>query len=215
MTATLLLLAVGLAWGAPVPLLGLAAATVFAPWVVLPAMVVAAAVLGRRKPVRTSVAVEIAAQLRSGHTLRRAVTIAAAGAGLEGVRRLALAGMPMDRVADELAGSGAETQMVAAAVRMADRSGGRSAAVFDALGLAALDAEALRRERVAAAAPALLAAGIVGGLPLIYVGFLVVSGRLAALVAAGGPVAVFTVSGLGLVTLGVAAVAVQARGVRR
>lgn len=213
MSAAVMLLAWGLAAGAPPSRLMLAGAVVFFPWLALP-FVAVAVIAGRRRPVRPVLAVDVAAQLRSGHTLRRAVAIAAGGAGLARVRRLAIAGMPMEAVAEALADESGGSPLLAAAVRMADRSGGRSAAVFDALGLAALDAEALRREQRAAAAPALLAASIVGGLPLAYVGFLAATGRLGDVLGGGGPVAAFGASGLLLVLLGVAVVAVQARRIR-
>lgn len=213
---TWLLFVAGIVLGVPASRLGVAALVVYLPWVALPAL--AAAVVVARRGVDSGAAPvtsEIAAQLRAGHTLRRSVAIAAGAAGMDRVERIAAAGMPMERVADALRRQGDELALTAAAVRVAARSGGRSAAVFDALGLSLLDAEALRRERRAAAAPAVLAAWIVGGLPLAYLGYLAGGGRLASILAAGGPVATLTVVGALMVVAGVAAVAVQVREVER
>ncbi len=213
---TWLAFTVGIVLGAPAVPLAAAAVVVYAPTLAAP-LLLAVAVAGRRSAATgpVPIAVEIAAQLRAGHTLRQAVTVAARTSGMARVARLAAAGLPMDRVAAALGDGGDEATLTAAAVRMAARSGGRSASVFDALGAAMLDAEALRRERRAAAAPAVLAAWIVGGLPVGYLLFLAVDGRLVSILTSGGPVAVLTGAGSALVLAGVAAVVVQARGVDR
>lgn len=203
------LIAAGLAGGARWEKLALLGSAIYFPWLVLPALAVLAVLL-RTRTTQANVGafpIEVGAQLRAGRSLRQAVSMVSSGS----IARLAQAGVPFEHITSAMPSATEEQLMAAAAVRMADRSGGRSAEIFDALGIAALETEAIRREQKAAAAPALMAATIVGGLPAIFLAWLGLSGRLSDILHQGGPVAMLTIGGAGLVGLGVTTVVLQAR----
>ncbi len=142
------------------------------------------------------------AELRAGASIREALAEAASGQGptLAGVRRLARSGASLDEVADELARLPATGAAAGAAVRVAAHSGGRAAAVFLRLADRAAQEADLARQRRVLTTQARLSAGIVGGLPLLWLAFGGV-GRLQRLVEAGGaPVALV---GVAMETIGV------------
>jgi tight adherence protein B len=85
-------------------------------------------------------------------------------------------------------------------VRTAGVTGGKAAEVFDKLALLAAEEVGLVRERRAATAQARFSAWIVGGIPVAYLLYAGVTGRLAVLRTAG-PVGVAVLT-LGLVLLG-------------
>jgi len=131
----------------------------------------------------------VAGELRAGSSLRHAVSSAsvrATGLRLDRVARLAAAGQPLEGVADALEGAmpglGA---LAASAVRTAGVTGGRAADVFDALALLATEELGLVRERRAATAQARFSAWIVGGIPVVYLLYAGLSGKLAGLPSAG------------------------------
>lgn len=156
----------------------------------------------------------VALELRAGATVRSALDSASLrtpGLPLDGATRLARAGAPMADVAGFLAAAlpryGA---MTAAAIDTAGMTGGRVASVFDALAQIAVEDLELARERRAVTAQARISALIVGGLPVLFLGFGVVSGRLGALLETGIGVWIVGV-GLTLVVVGCGSVAFMLR----
>ncbi|MDJ0953561.1 MAG: type II secretion system F family protein [Acidimicrobiia bacterium] len=142
------------------------------------------------------------AELRAGASVREALAQAASGQGavLAGVHRLATSGASLDEVAAELSRLPTMGAAADAAVRVAAHSGGRAAAVFLRLADRAASEADLARQRRVLTAQARLSAGIVGGLPLLWLAFGGV-GRLQSLVEAGGtPVALV---GVAMETVGV------------
>jgi tight adherence protein B len=75
--------------------------------------------------------------------------------------------------------------LTASAVRTAGVTGGRAADVFDALALLATEEVALEHERRAATAQARFSAWIVGGIPVAYLLYAAVSGKLSVLQSVG------------------------------
>lgn len=124
----------------------------------------------------------LAAELRSGSSLRAALAEAAHAApalDLSGPTRLAVAGMPMDLVADGVERSlSVNGPLAAAAFRLSSWSGARVAAVFDSLAARAADTAELRREQRAATVQARLSAAIVGLAPLVLSILLVSTGTI-------------------------------------
>ncbi len=206
-------LAAGLVFGAPLPSLALLG---FAAWqpVLFLAVVAIWAAFGR--PPAAGVTAEatllqaVAAELRSGASLRQALAGAAGRVSrpnLTVVSRLALAGRPLEEIADALGpalpGFG---HLAASALRAAGSTGGRAAQVFDDLALIAFeDADLIRRRRVATA-QARFSAWIVGGMPIAYLLYAGTTGRLDALRDAGGAGAVLLGLGFGFLITGVAVV---------
>jgi len=190
-----------LAWTAPVPALVVVAGSVLA------------AARGRRgrsdAGSEASRIVALAGELRGGATLRSAL-----GTLSPDVARLAVAGRPVAELAaaveEALPSHG---RLVASVTLLADRLGGSVAALFEELAAVALDADDLARELRVAAAPAYVQGAIVGGLPLLALVRLLVSGDVGA---AGSPVAAAAaVVGVVLVSAGVLAVAVLVRRASR
>ncbi|MDH3261151.1 MAG: type II secretion system F family protein [Acidimicrobiia bacterium] len=131
----------------------------------------------------------VAGELRAGSSLRHALNSASGRAGglrLERAVRLAAAGQPLERVAEALGRAlpslGALT---ASAVRTAGVTGGKAADVFDGLALLATEEVGLARERRAATAQTRFSAWIVGGIPVAYLSYAGLSGKLAVLQTAG------------------------------
>lgn len=140
-----------LAWAAPLPALGLVGA-----------LAVRSLRSGAGGGAEGRLLLELAGSLRAGLSLRAA--LAAAGADQVGSAavRLAMAGRPLDEVAGAIEPASVE---LIAAVGLAGRVGGSIAGALEALAAEELaDAEA-RKEVKAAAAPMVLQALIVGGLP--------------------------------------------------
>lgn len=151
----------------------------------------------RGRPDDQQLAAAIHAELAAGSSLRNAVAAAAGHRpDLASVRRLALAGAPIESVAAVLGPS----ERLAAAVVVAARSGGRAATVFSRLAdRAAADAELARQKRVLTT-QARMSAVVVGVMPLLWMLFGGVA-RLEMLVASGaGAVALVGVvmEGLGI-----------------
>jgi hypothetical protein len=187
--------------GVPWPMLAAVTAAWLMPWPSLALMALAAAASLRGRPGvsdrEAAVMVGIAGELRAGQSLRGSIVAAATGESLASVRRLALAGVPMADVAELLAERvGGDRWMTRAVLTVADRTGGSTATAFEQLAAHSLAREQLRRERRSAAAPALLEALLVGGIPLALVisrlvrGELVGQGGVEVLVSATGAVMV-------------------------
>jgi hypothetical protein len=153
--------------------------------------------------------VRLAAQLRSGSTLRMAIGEVASGdPDLESAARLAEAGRPISHVVDAMApGLGRFARLTGASIRMAATSGGALAPVVEQLVVQAMALDDLARERRSAMAPGLLQAVVVGGVPVVVLASMLGSGRFIDLLASGPFHAAAALVGAGLTVSGVAVVA--------
>lgn len=122
----------------------------------------------------------VAAELRSGASLRHALAAAAdtePRLPLDRVRRLAAAGAPFARIAtgmeEALAHNG---RLVGAVLAMTDRIGGEASVLFARLASISDESAALERERVAATAQARFSAAVVVGAPLVFTALVLASG---------------------------------------
>ena len=131
----------------------------------------------------------VASELRSGAAIRMAIADAAdRGPSLPLARagRLGRTGQPLADVAATVHSAlPRHGLLTAAAIRIAGRTGGRTADTFDELALIAGEDIELRGETRAATAQARLSAWIVGGIPVAYLMYAAASGRLSALVDIG------------------------------
>lgn len=204
-------LAAGLLAGVPLAVLALLAVAWSAP---LPASALVAggaavAVRRRRRMPRSEAArlVAIASELRSGASLRASIGTLSAR-----LARLALAGRPVGELVPEIESALPRNgALVGTVVALADRLGGSVASMFEELAVQALEADELARELGVAAAPALLQGVIVGGVPVIALVRLVISGRLVELASSGPAGAALVLVGVGLVLVGVGTVAALVR----
>jgi tight adherence protein B len=205
-------LAAGLVIGAPLPALAALGLAVWQPVWALAAILAWSVLAGQHNDSSTEDAEAaylqaVGSELRAGSSLRHSLSSAAsrvAGLQLDRVVRLATAGRPLAQVAQSLERAlprlGALT---ASAVRTAGVTGGRAADVFDALSVLAAEETALVRERRTATAQARISAWIVGGLPVVYLLYAAVSGKLAVLLSVGPAGSLLLVVGLLLLTGGV------------
>lgn len=159
----------------------------------------------------------IAAELRSGASLRDAITAAAdrsPSLDLGLAVRLAKAGRPLDQVADSLRDVlAANGTLVAASVRLASTTGATAADLFGRLAASAAQAAEVARERSALTAQARLSAVIVGGAPVAAV---VLSFATGSSLFSAGPVAqAVGVIGVGLQISGVGVVVLMLRHAAR
>jgi len=149
----------------------------------------------------------MAAELRSGASLRSAISDAAERTDLDlnQVVRMADAGRPMEDVADRLAEQLPVNGAVAGpALRLASSAGSSVAGVFDALALRAAEASEEERERKTSTAQARLSAWLVGGAPAA-VGIVVFA--LGGSAIGGGPAAkTVALVGIGLQVAGAAVI---------
>jgi Flp pilus assembly protein TadB len=178
---TAVVLAAALAAGAPVPFVAIAAVAVWRPLWFL-AFAATWGIVARRKrspsdPAESEAAFlrAVAAELRSGASLRRAL-VDAAGAtppqGLTAALRSAAAGRPMDEVADRMRPAlPVNGSAAAAAIRVGATTGAATAAAFGVLAARAGEMADEARERRALTAQARLSALLVGVVPM---GFAVV-----------------------------------------
>jgi len=206
-------LAAGLVIGAPLPALAALGLAVWQPvWTLIAILAWAAHTLRRsgtgRDEVEAAYLQAVASELRAGSSLRHALSAAASratGLRLERAVRLAAAGQPLDRVAEALGVALPRLGALAAsAVRTAGVTGGKAADVFDGLALLATEEVGLARERRAATAQARFSAWIVGGIPLGYLLYAGVSGKLAVLSIAGPGGRVLLAAGFLLLMGGIA-----------
>lgn len=187
-------LAAGLVTGVPVPSLVALAVAVWQPtWALGAVLAWTGLTLKRTRPgpedAEAAYLHAVAGELRAGSSLRHAISSAfdpATGLRLDRAVRLAAAGQPLEQVAEALErgmpGLGA---LAASAVRTAGVTGGRAADVFEALALLATEELGLVRERRAATAQARFSAWIVGGIPVAYLLYAGLNGKLANLPSAG------------------------------
>ena len=159
----------------------------------------------------------LAGELRAGRSLRVAVTGAVSAVPeleLHRISRLAATGRPMDEAASVLANhEGLEP--AAAALRVAARTGGSVAAVFDALTGDAVDEATAEREQRTLTVQARLSVTIVAGFPLVVLAFQVFSGGVGRLLEAGRIGVAIVLLGTGLLAVGLLAVWVLLRRARR
>ncbi len=140
----------------------------------------------------------VAAELRSGRSLRLAVAAASRHVvelNLMGVARLAESGRPLEEIAAKL-NRDSRLAPAATAIKVAAMTGGSVALVFDALTAEAVDEEALRMEQRALTVQARLSVAIVGGFPLFVLAGQLLSGELNKSLARGP-------AGVAIVTIGV------------
>jgi len=193
------------------------------PLLAFPAVAVAV-VRSRRAADRTSapeqVAVflrSVAAELRAGRSLRVALVDSARldpRLGLDQIVRVAAAGRPMEQVADEMA-THRGMSGIATALRVAAMTGGSAVPVFESLAVDATDEAALARERRELTVQARLSIAVVAGFPVAVLGYQVTSGQAMELVRQGSAGVALLVVGVGLLSLGLAVVAILMRRARR
>ena len=187
----------------------------------LPAAVVAVAFAMRRgRPDRGAEVAflsSVAAQLRGGSSIRRAIIQVGIRSPLpgEGAIRLASAGRPIGevvaRLRPALPTSGAAFGM---ALTAGSLSGGRLAAALDAIVQLVFDEAELERELAAATAASRASAWLISSVPVVGVGVMVASGRLRSLAELGEPGWVMVGLGAGLLLAGAAAMAALVRQAR-
>jgi tight adherence protein B len=218
-------LALALAGGAPLPVLGMALLAMWQPWLLLAAAALWAVVARRRgRRARPGPGDEaaflqgLAAELAAGASLRGALPAAATRApalDLTRACRLAEAGAPAAEVGGTLAAAlPVNGRLAAAAFRLASSTGGRVAALFESLAARAVELGRLSRERRALTAQARASAWVVGGAPVALLGLLAAAGRLGPLLADPAGRAVL-VAGLALESLGVGVVWLMVGGAAR
>ena len=160
----------------------------------------------------------LASELRAGAPLRGALESAADRAhelDLGRLVRLSNAGIAVSELAEHLAtGLTQNGRAASAALRVAGETGGETAAMFESLAQVAAEDRTLHRELRAATAQAKVSSIIVGGMPVLFLLWQSVTGRLTALAASGVGVGILLV-GLGLLGSGAATVAVMLRSATR
>lgn len=155
----------------------------------------------------------VAAELRSGAPLRSVLASGVLGPRIASAASTGRSFTDVPESAYER--FGAHAPMVSATLELAVRDGGPAAEMFESLAAVMLDAERTRRERRAAMAPAVLQAAVVGGIPLILMAQMALTGRLVASLSAGGGLAIVTIVGMGSTAAGVVViVAMVSRGAR-
>lgn len=204
-------LATGLLIGAPLPALAAVGLAVWQPVLALAAVLAWVGLTGthrRSYPDAEAVYLQaVAGEMRAGASLRHALGSAsdrAYGLRLDRALRLAAAGQPLEGVAGALERTMPRMgTLTASAVRTAGVTGGKAADVFDALALLATEEVGLARERRAATAQARFSAWIVGGIPVAYLLYAAVGGKLSVLGSAGSVGHVLLAAGSLLLIAGV------------
>ncbi len=125
-----------------------------------------------RKPAvdETRLVGTIAAELQAGASIRKAVAEATRGGGsgpLLLAHRLAVAGAPIEAIAEQLETLPHNGRRIGAALRVVGITGGRSSEVFARLLARASQDADIRRERRTLTAQVRLSALVVGGLPFV------------------------------------------------
>lgn len=218
-------LALALAAGVPLPVLGVAVLAMWQPlWLVAAAVIWAVVARRRRLRGRAGPADEagflqgLAAELDAGASLRTAMTAAATRApalDLARACRLAGAGLSAEKVGETLQGAlPVNGRLAAAAFRLVSATGGRVAALFHTLAARAAEVGRLNRERRALTAQARASAWVVGGVPIALLVLLTATGRIGPLLSDPVGAMVLTV-GLALEAAGVAVVWLMVRAAGR
>lgn len=209
-----LLVGWGLTAGMDWRLAALLVTAVVQPW--LPAVFLMGLILVDARRVRRQragcseeahVLLAVAGELRSGQGVRAAMASAGQRSSrldFRVVRRLVTQGASLERIAGAVAAAmPVHGALAAAALRVADRTGGRVAEVFDSVAALAVEEDEMRQERRAATASARTSAVVVVGIPVLAILYRIVSGSLAASLSASPVAAFLTVSGVALLGLGV------------
>ncbi|MEN8234067.1 MAG: hypothetical protein ABFR89_04015 [Actinomycetota bacterium] len=219
---TAVLLAVGLIVGVHPVIVATVAVAAFEPRLVLAGAAAWGAVaFVRRRSTRSTADIEaaffraLAAELRSGASLRTAISSAADRVphiDLRGPVRLASAGLPMSAIATDIEERFPRNGRVAGvAFRLSDWSGARVADTFEELAGRASDAADLAREQRASTAQAKLSALVVGVAPVVFTLLLLVTGRGAGLVERGAVGWMVLAAGVVFEIVGLMLVAVMVR----
>ncbi len=157
----------------------------------------------------------MAGELRAGQGVRAAMAAAGQRSSrldFHGVRRLVASGASLDRISAAVtAAMPVHGALAAAALRVADRTGGRVAEVFDFTAALAVEEDELRQERRAATAQAKTSAVVVVGIPALVIVYRIISGGLARSLAASPISAVLTIAGVTLLGLGMAVMLILIR----
>jgi tight adherence protein B len=151
----------------------------------------------------------MAAELRSGQSLRHAVATGARASrvtGWEQVEARSLAGLPIADVGAGFTDNGTDGVRLRAVLAIADSTGGEAGVVFDALADTMRRRESLDRERRMATAQARFSAGVIAGGPLVVLLWLMMTGALGRMLSGGGLGAVIVVLGTVLEVVGVGVV---------
>lgn len=160
----------------------------------------------------------MASELRAGATLRGSFVASVGGApelALSDLRRIAEVGLGMGQVAEALRGRlRFHGPALASAMSVANETGGRAAAMLESLAQMAAEDRILYRELRAASAQAKASSVVVGGLPIVFLGFQAVTGRLGELASSSLGVGVLGV-GLALLGFGAATVGFMLRAATR
>ena len=158
----------------------------------------------------------MASELRAGSPLRSALCeslVRFPGLETDQVQRRVAAGLPLAGTAEFLREAlPLNGCLVATSLRLAGSSGGRAAPLFETLADRAVAEAALRREQRALTAQARLSAFVIGGLPLVATTLMLVTGRLAPLLAVGRLGATVLVVGAALQLAGLGVMALLMRG---
>lgn len=196
-------------------LVTLLALAILQPWLVIALVGVLVLVEARRVRRQGSgcseeaqVLLGVAGELRSGLGVRSAMAAAGQRSSrldFRPVRRLVASGAPLERISEAVTEAmPVHGSLASAALRVADRTGGRVAEVFDSAAALALEEDELRQERRAATAQARTSAVVVVGIPVLVVIYRILSGSLSRSLSANPLSTLLTVAGITLLTLGVA-----------
>ncbi len=189
---TALILAALVAAPVPWPHVGVVGWAVVHPSAAVP--VVAAAWWARRRSgweqmTEVQYLTAIAAELRSGATVRRALDMAAGpkpAPAFAAIGRLCRAGLPAADIAESLRAALPRNGIAAAtAFEISVETGGAAAAAFDELAHQAAERAVLAGELRLATAQARVSGLIVGGLPMLMLGWQAATGRLGVVLATG------------------------------
>lgn len=217
------LVSLALAAGAPPVVVGIAVLTVLAPPVGSAAGVGILTLRWRRRAKRRPGAIDeaafcasVAAELRAGASLRKAVaTVAADESSVHtaAAARSALVGAPAAEVASRLERAlPVYGRRAGLAFALAADTGAGAAAVFDRLAAGAARDEDLRRERRTLTAQARLSAAVVGAAPVAVLVLLAAAGRIEPPGRAGTLETFIVAIGVALVAIGLAVVWLLVRG---
>ena len=195
-----------------VTLVGIA---ILQPWLVIALLVMLVLVEARRVRRQGSgcseeaqVLLGVAGELRAGLGVRSAMAAAGQRSSrldFRPVRRLVASGASLERISQAVTEAmPVHGSLASAALRVADRTGGRVADVFDSAAALALEEDELRQERRAATAQARTSAVVVVGIPVLVVIYRILSGDLSRSLSANALSTLLTVAGITLLALGVA-----------
>lgn len=210
-----LLVGWGLTAGMDWRLAALVATAILQPWLV--AVLLVGLVLVDARRVRKQrggcseeahVLLGVAGELRAGQGVRTAIADAghrSSRLNFHTVRRMVASGASLERISEAVAEAmPVHGALAAAALRVADRTGGRVAEVFDSAAALALEEDELLQERRAATAQARTSAVVVVGIPVLVIVYRILSGGMARSLSASPISAFLTISGVTLLGLGIA-----------